>query len=157
MASKLILIGVPTLTNQWWDLNPGSLAVRLENLSSSTPSLEDSIPCASQYVTPLVSDSFHTVSPWGTWYPKILLAPKQNQSLYSVFQLLSCVQPFATPRIAARQASLSFTIFQSLLKLMFIESAMPLYFVQTPFAHIKSPGASHLTILHLSFITFQMQ
>ena len=32
---------------------------------------------------------------------------------------------FATPRIAARQASLSFTISLSLLKLMSIESAMP--------------------------------
>ena len=89
--------------------------MRLENLSSSTPNLENSTPCASKYVTPLVSDNFHTVSPWGTWYPKILLAPKQNQSLYSVFQSLSCVQPFATPQIAACQASLSFTIFQSLL------------------------------------------
>ena len=36
-----------------------------------------------------------------------------------------CVQLFATPRAAARQASLSFTISQSLLKLMSIESMMP--------------------------------
>ena len=40
-------------------------------------------------------------------------------------QLLSCVQFFATPWTAARQASLSFTISQSLLKLMSIESMMP--------------------------------
>ena len=39
--------------------------------------------------------------------------------------LLICVQLFATPWTAARQASLSFTISQSLLKLMSIESVMP--------------------------------
>ena len=39
-------------------------------------------------------------------------------------QSLSCVRLFATPWNAARQASLSFTISQSLLKLMFIESVM---------------------------------
>ena len=37
----------------------------------------------------------------------------------------SCVQLFATPCTIAHQASLSFTISWSLLKLMFIESAMP--------------------------------
>jgi len=39
--------------------------------------------------------------------------------------LLSHVRLFATPWTAARQASLSFTISQSLLKLMSIESVMP--------------------------------
>ena len=42
-----------------------------------------------------------------------------------VVQLLSRVQLFATPRTAARQASLSFTISWSLLKLMSIESVIP--------------------------------
>ena len=42
-----------------------------------------------------------------------------------VIQSPSCVQLFATPWTAARQASLSFTISQSLLKLMFIESVVP--------------------------------
>ena len=40
-------------------------------------------------------------------------------------QLLSPVQLFATPWTAARQASLSFTISRSSLKLMFIESVRP--------------------------------
>ena len=40
-------------------------------------------------------------------------------------QLLSHVQLFAIPWIATRQASLSFTIFQSLLKITSIESVMP--------------------------------
>ena len=43
----------------------------------------------------------------------------------AVVQLLSCVRLFATPWTAARQASLSFTISQSLLKLVSIESVMP--------------------------------
>ena len=45
--------------------------------------------------------------------------------LLSSVQLLSCVQLFATPWTAARQASLSITNSQSLLKFMSIESVMP--------------------------------
>ena len=41
-----------------------------------------------------------------------------------VVQSLSHVRLFVTPRTAGRQVSLSFTIFQSLLKLMSIESVM---------------------------------
>ena len=44
---------------------------------------------------------------------------------FSSVQSLSCVQLFATPWITARQASLSITNSQSLLKLMSIESVMP--------------------------------
>ena len=44
---------------------------------------------------------------------------------FSSVQLLSCVQLFATPWIAACQASLSITNSRSLLKLMSIESVMP--------------------------------
>ena len=42
-----------------------------------------------------------------------------------VIQSLSCVKLFATPWTAAHQASLSFTISWSLLKLMSIESMLP--------------------------------
>ena len=42
-----------------------------------------------------------------------------------VVQSLSCVRLFATLWTAPRQASLSFTIFRSLLRLMSIESVMP--------------------------------
>ena len=49
---------------------------------------------------------------------------KKILNLISV-QLLSCVQLFATPWTAARQASLSITNSQSLLKIMSIESVMP--------------------------------
>ena len=50
-----------------------------------------------------------------------IVSPNQFGSVQS----LSSVRIFATPRTAARQASLSITNSQSLLKLMSIESAMP--------------------------------
>ena len=56
--------------------------------------------------------------------------PKPQEGLASplpvaVAQSLSLVRLFAAPQTAARQASLSFTISQSLLKLMSIDLAMP--------------------------------
>ena len=50
---------------------------------------------------------------------------KKYKGLFGSAQLLSHVRLFATPWIAARQASLSITNSQSLLKLMSIESGMP--------------------------------
>ena len=58
---------------------------------------------------------------WTTW-PLALFF--QIQSIV-VFQLLSRVRLFETPWTAARQASLSITISQSLLKLISVESVMP--------------------------------
>ena len=51
--------------------------------------------------------------------------PWTSPGIWDAVQSLSRVQSFATPWTAARQASLSFTISQSLLKLMSIESVMP--------------------------------
>ena len=48
---------------------------------------------------------------------------------FSLVQLLSHVLLFVTPWTAARQASLSITNSQSLLKLMSIESVMPLNYL----------------------------
>ena len=48
-----------------------------------------------------------------------------DDSFHTVVQLLSCDQLFATPWIAAHQASLSFTISQSLLKFMSTELMVP--------------------------------
>ena len=48
-----------------------------------------------------------------------------NPATVTAVQLLSRVWLFATPWITVRQASLSFTISRSLLKLMYIESVMP--------------------------------
>ena len=56
----------------------------------------------------------------------LITRPKARYRLqFSSVQSLSRVQLFATPWIAARQASLSITNFRSLLKLMSIELAMP--------------------------------
>ena len=48
-----------------------------------------------------------------------------NSVQFSSVQSLSCVRPFATPWIAARQDSMSIIISQSLLKLMSIKLVMP--------------------------------
>ena len=48
-----------------------------------------------------------------------------RHALPTFVQLLSYIQLFASPWIAAHQASLSSTIFQSLLKLLAIKSVMP--------------------------------
>ena len=54
------------------------------------------------------------------------LTPKSHMiSFLVVVQPLSCVQRFVSPWTAACQASLFFTISQSLLKLMSVEPVMP--------------------------------
>ena len=57
--------------------------------------------------------------------PCVLMEFPPHPSFVFVVQLLNCVRLFVTPWTAACQASLSFTIFQSLLKLMSIELVMP--------------------------------
>ena len=61
------------------------------------------------------------------WFISLLSTPSTAPTKMRgiVVQWLNYVQFFVTPWTAARQASLSFTISQSLLKLMFIESVMP--------------------------------
>ena len=67
--------------------------------------------------------SLHTIQPISLSFfiCKIWL----NLTSQGSVQLLSCVQLFATPWTTARQASLSITNSQNLLKLMSIESVMP--------------------------------
>ena len=60
------------------------------------------------------------------WSRKPLVKVKHSEFMFVVVvQLLSRVWLFAAPRTAIHQASLSFTISQSLLKLMSLESMMP--------------------------------
>ena len=69
---------------------------------------------------------------------------RHDWSNFSSFQSLSCVWLFAIPWTAARQAYLSITNCQSLLKLVSIESVMPsnhLILCHPPF-HIQSFPAS---------------
>ena len=73
-----------------------------------------------------------------------------------VVQLLTCVQLFGTLWTAVQQASLSFTVSQSLLKLMSIESVMlskhlilcyPLFLLPSIFPSIKV--FSNESVLHI--------
>ena len=59
-------------------------------------------------------------------FPVLLIAFQVPyfQNSFVVVQSLNCLWPFATPWTAACQTSLSFSVSQSLLKLMSIESAM---------------------------------
>ena len=59
------------------------------------------------------------------WLIQVDVWQKPIQFCKAVVQLLSCVQLFATPWTAARQASLSITNSQSLPNRMSIESVMP--------------------------------
>ena len=74
------------------------------------------------------SETPRELSPQVDTIPEEHLSSKGRYVLASPFgvvQLLSCVWLFVTPRTAACQASLSFTISWSLLKLRSIESVMP--------------------------------
>ena len=55
----------------------------------------------------------------------MLESKKNYQRLFVVIHSFSCVWFFVTPWVVACQAFLVFTVFQSLLKLMCIESMMP--------------------------------
>ena len=83
--------------------------------------------CRESTSSPLPLHGVHTVM-WSSPSPRLQgdATGEGGRGLAVVIvQSLSCVQLFATPWAAARQASLSFTISWSLLKLMSIESVMP--------------------------------
>ena len=84
--------------------------------------------------------------------------------LFQSVKSLRCVRLFATPWTAARQASLSITNSQSLLKLMFIESVMlsnhlilchPLFLLPSIFPSIRvfcnESGSSYQARLSVGF------
>ena len=68
------------------------------------------------------------LGPGGNWllsrFKNIIPGMNIYTHTFVIVQLLSCVRLFATPWTAARQGSLSFTIYQSWLKLISIESVM---------------------------------
>ena len=75
--------------------------------------------------------TLYSLVPWILYHVHLLIIPPNELSkipspspkiVVVLVQSLSCVRLFATPWTAACQASLSFTISQSLLKLMSIES-----------------------------------
>ena len=66
-----------------------------------------------------------TSAPRRLGWTKLLVLHRFELLSYLVIQSLTRVPLFVTPWVAVRQASLSFNISQSLLKLMSIESVMP--------------------------------
>ena len=62
---------------------------------------------------------------WRPFLPQKSQTLQTQKGILGLVQLLSCVPLFGTPWTAAHQASLSFTISWSLLKLMSIELVMP--------------------------------
>jgi len=98
--------------NQQGNQGPSSLSSREHH--SGTPSLDCSNFSNPQLHTPIYYSPL-----------KFIISGSLQLLLFSSVQLLSLVRHFVTPRTAACQASLSFTISQSLLKLMSIESVMP--------------------------------
>ena len=64
----------------------------------------------------------------------------QHSTASVIVQSLSCVRLFVTPWTAARQASPSFTVSWSLLKLMSLESVMPSNHVIFYISHLPLPS-----------------
>ena len=99
--------------------NPFNLITSLKTLFSNTDS-EVLKPNTSTYV---LWETIQPISATKTYFShKRFYVPL---SMLLLFQSLSHVQLFVTPWSEARQASLSFTISWTLLKLMSIESMMP--------------------------------
>ena len=102
---------------------------------------------------------------WGQGWP-IKSCGRANyiEVVVVVVEALSCVRLFVTPWTAARQASLSFTISQSLLKLLSVESVMPsnhlilchpLLFLPSVFPSIRVfPNESALRIRWPKYLRF---
>ena len=106
------------------------------------------------------SDVKYLISIWTPWeqHRKINLTnclvpsfPNVSRSLswvqFSSVQSLSLVWLFATPRIAARQASLSITISQSSLKLTFSDAIQPSHPLSSPSPPAPNPS-QHQCLFH---------
>ena len=108
--------------------DPVHLSFRGEAFSAALPSLpvndSQSLPCIAGESRVHACSSPAMADPWLIWV-QILGINGFPTPPSVVVQLLSHVRLFATPWTAAHQASLSFTVSQSLLKLMSFESVMP--------------------------------
>ena len=77
------------------------------------------------YNAEILTPQCECVREWGLWTINRIWEWSPHDMMVAVVQSLSRVQLFVTPWTAAHQVPLSFTISQSLLKLMSIESVMP--------------------------------
>ena len=91
------------------------------------PALADGFSLPLSHLGSHITMAWRSKDP-GCHYTHLFLGQKhwhRHTVQFNSVQLLSCVWLFATPRTAARQASLSITNSWSLLKLMSVESVMP--------------------------------
>ena len=117
---------------RWLDGITGSMDMSLSKLSNSLSpgrsGLSDWATKTTRACTPLTLSQVAGLLILISFYDPFSLASDSYldaSPLIVVAQSLSHVQLFATPWTAAYQASMSFTTFQSLLKLMSIKSMMP--------------------------------
>ena len=78
-----------------------------------------------EFVCSELAGRFFTTEPPGRPYVAFIFCHHNSAPRFSSVQLFNHVLLFVTPWTAARQASLSITTSQSLLKLMSVESVMP--------------------------------
>ena len=103
----------------------------------------------------LTNAKSQAICPHVQWCVPSLRNRQRNKCALVVVQSLSCFQLFATPWTAARQASLSFTISHSLLRLMSTESVMPsnhLTFCQRILLRHQEPWKSESLLWDLTCI-----
>ena len=138
--------GVRPTRFQSWGSQPSAMGSRLPRLPSPSPSGGTMVTCTSLgevEVTVLLKCWAQLLVPvvlWSSQLPPSSPPPRERDldwswsnagsgfwwhSLSLIVQSLGRVCLFVTPRTAAHQASLSFTISQSLLKLISTESMMP--------------------------------
>ena len=115
MASPTLWTWVLASSGSWWRTGkPGVLqSVESQRVGHNWTELTANLQCC---------DSFRWTAKGLSHTYTCIHSP--SNSLWIVVQLLSCVRLFATPWAAEHQASLSFTVSQSVLKLMSIEAVM---------------------------------
>ena len=119
--------GLISFRTDWSDLLAvqGILKSLLQHHSSKASILGHSAFFIVQFSHPYMTTGKTIALTRRTFVDKVMSLLFNMLSQFSSVQSLSCVQLFATPWIAARQASLSITNSWSLLKLMPIELVMP--------------------------------
>ena len=117
---SLCHVGSFAAAHRLWLRCAGSVAAARGFCSSQASEILVSWP-ETELVSPALQGGLLTTGPPGKSSTCIFI---EEIHFVIVVQLLSHGQLFATSRAAACQASLSFTVSQSLLKLMFIESVM---------------------------------
>ena len=106
-------------------MNPHFLALSFFPLSLSAPVTVTNISDVPQFLFLTFPPSYSHFTLWGIFQLTFWMSVLFCSGCAFVVQLLIHAQLFATPWTTACQASMSFAIFQSLLRFMSIESVIP--------------------------------